>query len=343
MEGAEEFVMDETSGVQRRETIDRLRRSVLPALAVLAGMQLDVFTPLKDGPLSAERIAAALGVKAEKLAPLLYTLVTTALIETRDGVFANSAEADRFLVRGAPDYLDGQRERFAEHWHAVLKTAETIRTGTPQAKHDFASMAENELEAFFRRSHPGTLAAGRELAARFDLSSRRALLDVAGGSGGVSISLCKACPRLRATVAELPGVTPITRRFVAGAGAADRIEIVEADLVAQPPQGSYDMAVLMSFVQILAPDDARRAVANVGRVVEPGGAIHIVGNGVLDDSRTSPPENVAHGLVFLNFYDDGRAYTEGEYREMLAAGGFVGVERTRLDSGLNVVSARKPG
>jgi predicted O-methyltransferase YrrM len=334
---------DDTSAVQRPETINRLRRSVLPALAMLAGMQLDVFTPLKDGPLSAERLAATLGVKSEKLAPLLYTLVTTGLIETRDGVFANSAEADRFLVRGAPDYLDGQRERFAEHWHAVLQTAETIRTGTPQAKHDFASMGENELEAFFRRSHPGTLAAGRELAARFDLSSRRALLDVAGGSGGVSISLCKVCPRLRATVADLPGVTPITRRFVAEAGAADRIEIVEADLLAKPPQGSYDMAVLMSFVQILAPDDARRAVANVGRVVEPGGAIHIIGNGVLDDSRISPPENVAHGLVFLNFYDDGRAYTEGEYREILAAGGFVGVERMRLDSGLNVVSARKPG
>ena len=334
---------DDTSAGPRPETINRLRRGVIPALAMLAGMQLDVFTPLKDGPLSAEAIAAALGVKAEKLAPLLYALVTTGLLETSDGVFANSAEADRFLVPGAPDYLDGQRERFAEHWHAVLQTAATIRTGTPQAKHDFASMAEGELEAFFRRSHPGTLAAGRGLAARFDLTSRRALLDVAGGSGGVSISLCKACPRLRATVADLLGVTPITRRFVAEAGAAERIEIVEADLVAQPPQGSYDMAVLMSFIQILAPDDARRAVVNVGRVVEPGGAIHIIGTGVLDDSRISPPENVATGLVFLNFYDDGRAYTEGEYRELLTAGGFVGVERTRLDSGHNVVSARKAG
>ncbi len=47
---------------------------------MLAGMQLDVFTPLKDGPLTAEQLAAALNVKAEKLSPLLYALVAAELL-----------------------------------------------------------------------------------------------------------------------------------------------------------------------------------------------------------------------------------------------------------------------
>jgi len=41
---------------------------------MLAGMQLDVFTPLKDGPMSGARLADALDVPQEKLRPLLYPL-----------------------------------------------------------------------------------------------------------------------------------------------------------------------------------------------------------------------------------------------------------------------------
>jgi len=60
-------------------TIQKLATAVYPAFAILAGMQLDVFTPLKDGPMSADQLADALGVKAEKLSPLLYALVTAEL------------------------------------------------------------------------------------------------------------------------------------------------------------------------------------------------------------------------------------------------------------------------
>ncbi len=37
----------------RSETIDKLASAVYPSFAMLAGMQLDLFTPLKDGPMSA--------------------------------------------------------------------------------------------------------------------------------------------------------------------------------------------------------------------------------------------------------------------------------------------------
>ena len=44
-------------------------------------MQLDVFTPMKDGPLTAEQIAAAIGVGPSRLRLLLlYVLVTAGLV-----------------------------------------------------------------------------------------------------------------------------------------------------------------------------------------------------------------------------------------------------------------------
>src|SRR4029453_1591915 len=65
-------------------TIQQLATAVYPSFAMLAGMQLDVFTPLKDGPLTATQLAAALGVQAAKLSPLLYALVAADLL-TLDG------------------------------------------------------------------------------------------------------------------------------------------------------------------------------------------------------------------------------------------------------------------
>src|SRR5262249_28378328 len=55
-------------------TIFRHAYAVYPPIAMLAGMQLDVFTPLKDGPMAATALAHALGMRTEKLRPLLYSL-----------------------------------------------------------------------------------------------------------------------------------------------------------------------------------------------------------------------------------------------------------------------------
>ena len=114
-------------------TIQKLATAVYPSFAMLAGMQLDLFTPLKDGPMTAEDLADALGVKAEKLSPLLYALVAAELLTVEEERFANTAEADQFLVRGKSTYMGGRHGIFSQRWHAVLKTADSIQTSEPRA------------------------------------------------------------------------------------------------------------------------------------------------------------------------------------------------------------------
>ena len=100
----------------RPETINKIRFGADAAFAMLAGMQLDVFTPLKDGPLSAEQVAAAIGVKAERLRMLLWCLVAAGLLTEKDGCFSNTPEAQRFLVKGLPSYLGHMHANFASAW-----------------------------------------------------------------------------------------------------------------------------------------------------------------------------------------------------------------------------------
>ena len=72
-----------------KNPIEKIATSVYPSFALLAGMQLDLFTPLKDGPMSAEQIAETIGVGSTKLKPLLYALVIAGLLNVEKDYFSN--------------------------------------------------------------------------------------------------------------------------------------------------------------------------------------------------------------------------------------------------------------
>lgn len=330
-----------TTQPPRPEIMDRLFLGVLPSFAMVAGMKLDLFTPLGDGPRNTEQIASAIGVGEAKLKPLLYALVTTGLLIVDGDLFSNSPEADHFLVRGKPAYQGGRHQFFADRWNEALQAAESISAGTGQAKLDFSSMSREDLERFLGGLHPATLASGRNLVSKFDFSTYRSLLDVGGGSGGLAIAITEACPQLAATVLDLPMVTPIAQKFIDEAGASGRIKTTSEDVIAGPLTGSFDVACLSNFIQVLTSDEARRALQTIGQLLEPNGAIYILGRD-LDDSRLTPPESVVFNLVFISIYDGGQAYTEQEHRDWLTEAGFVDFQRQLNPNGTSIISARKP-
>ena len=168
--------------------------SVPPALAMLAGMQLEVFTNLGDGVRDAKDLASRLGLAEEPLSRLLYALVVCGLLERREGGFANSTEAANFLVKGLPGYLGGMHELLDQLWRADLETAQSLRSGRPAALHDFSQASDEHMAAMLRGMHPSAIAAGRDLLQRFDFSRYRSVVDVGGGSGGLAATLCHGRP-----------------------------------------------------------------------------------------------------------------------------------------------------
>lgn len=325
----------------RPKTIEKLEAAVFPSFAMLAGMKLDLFTPLKDGPMNVGELAQALGVGPTKLEPLLYSLVDAELLTVEGKRFSNTPESDHFLVRGKPTYQGGRHEQFSFQWNSTLKTVESIRAGAAQAKLDFHELTPAQEESFYRGLHPASLAAGHMLPNRYDFSGYRNLLDLGGGSGGLAIGVTEECPHIHATVGELPEVVAITQRFIAEAGTKDRLSVMPADLLSGSMNGSFDAVVMCKFIQVLSQEEARSALKNVIKVVEPGGDLYILGR-VLDDSRLSPPNALNGNIFFLNIYDGGQAYTEGQHRDWLTEAGFGSMERTLLSDGQSVIVARKP-
>jgi hypothetical protein len=270
--------------------------------------------------------------------------VAAGLLTEQNGKFANTSESQHFLVKGAPAYVGNMYGQIASQWSAKLKTAESIRTGHPQAHVDFSQSPREEVEALLRRINVRTVATAQALLERYDFSLAQTLVDVGGGGGGLALIITKACPHLQATVVELPEVTPITQKIVDEEEGAERVTVLAADAASAPIPGAYDIAVLQRVLQVLSPEDARQVVFNTGTAINPGGTIYIVGQ-ILDDSRTSPISAVAANLTWINLYTEGESYTESEHRIWLSEAGFVDIERANffVAEGLGVMAARKRG
>jgi hypothetical protein len=308
------------------KTIETLADAVYPSFAMLAGMELDLFTPLKDGPLTADEIAQAAGTDRVKTAPLLHALVAIGLLKFEAGRFLNSPEAGRFLVRGRPDYIGMRHHAYRRRWNSVLSVAETIRAGVPQRGMDYASMPTDVRESFYRGTFTECLAAGRELAKSRDFSGFRNLVDVGGGSGGLAIAMAEAWPDLSITVADLPAIAPVAQRYIDEAGFTKRINVCSTNVVSDPLGGSYDIAVMRGLFPVLTRDQIRSALANVYSALKPGSPLYVVG-WILDDSRTSPLSYATYNLLFVNDYTEGLIRTEAEHRVLLEEASFEYVSR----------------
>ena len=328
--------------VPQPEIISKLRSAADAAFAMLAGMQLGVFTPLKRGPMTTEQIAGAIAVGPVRLRILLYSLVAAGLLTEQQGRFSNTPEANQFLVKGSPSYIGNWHALLSNRWVRNLKIAESIRSGVPQAKLDFSNSPQDELEAYLRRINLLTVAAAQALLERYDFSLAKTLADVGCGGAGIALTITKACPHIQATAIDLPQVAPIAQKIVDSEGATDRVRVLAADVLSGPLPGSYDTVVVRALLQVLSPENARLALRNIAAAINPGGTIYVVAQ-ILDDSRISPPEAVGFNLSLISQFDSGESYTEQEHRGWLSEAGFVDIERANflLPDEHGVMTARK--
>ena len=328
-----------TSPPPQPKTISHLFDAVYPSFAMLAGLELDLFSHLATEPRTSEQLAGAMGMQAIKLRPLLYALVVADLLTVNDERFANTPEANHYLVKGKPDYLGGLTDLTSSNWANLLKTAATIRAGGPPDKYDYHGTSD-ELVGLFRGLYGGAVADANMLMDQHDFSTHKTLLDVGGGSGALAITLAQTHPNLHATVADLPSIIPITRQFIEEANATGQVHILSADAVRERLSGAYDVIVARHVIQVLSAEDSRALLRNLAAVLNPGGVIHLIG-WVLDNSRLTPRNTVGYNLILLTGYDDGQAYTEQEYYEWLAEAGFSDFERVVKPDGASILTAYK--
>lgn len=294
--------------------------------------KLGLADQLKDGPRDSRDLARSTETHAPSLNRLMRLLASVGVFaEQEDGKFA-LAPLGEYLRAGVPGSMRASVMLFAgvgiqDSWKELEYC---VRTGEPAFRKEspdadaFSQMAKNlEMAAVFDEAMatfaPITSAA---VAAAYDFSAFRTVVDVGGGNGALLIGILKANPNLRGIVFDQPHAAKRAMDRIAAEGFSARCEAVGGDFFKEVPAGA-DACVVKHVIHDW--DDAR-AVAilkNCHRAMRSNGKLLIV-EGVypprIDQSDVS--RGAAANDVNMLVNTGGRQRSEAEFRALYDAAGF---------------------
>jgi SAM-dependent methyltransferase len=310
---------------------------------LFALIDLGLPTLLAERPRSLEEIAATLGADPLAADRFLNACVALGLLVREGDRFRNGPESEHFLVRGTPAYLGDllgryHRTSYSAAWAQFPQRLCAWRAGrTADLLWVEGAVAGAELEG----RHRLTLLTGDALGVAVDLSLHRRLLDLGGGTGGMSIALCRRFPALRAVIVEVAGALPAARERIRASGLADRIEVLEGDLVDSPLPPGCDVVLLANVLSMLSATASRSLLARLFDYL-PSGGTAILSGWMLDCDKTGPLLSALFCMedIILGAPDVER--TSATYADWLAQAGFRDVERATYFEPAGFVLGRKP-
>jgi len=323
--------------------LQHMARAFTETAVLWAALDLSLFTHVAGGADTTEAVAAACGIRrlnADRL--VTCALALDLLRKDTEGRLVNSPESERFLVEGTPSYA-GAWMRFtrpdAPGWMQLTELLR--RPEEPRRLGMYGDLTVEAARAYHEATYSVGMGAGRRFCRQVDLSGRRMLLDLGGGSGAYSINAVQSFPGLRATVLDLPAVVVVTREFCTQHGVADLVDTIGGDFTADPFP-SCDAVVMASNLPIYDEVNIALVVRKAFDALDPGGEMHLVGE-MLDDDGCGPVDAAMWGMQEILYNSGGKAHTRGQVRGYFTAAGFVDVTEHEFIPGVLVrTTGRKP-
>jgi SAM-dependent methyltransferase len=329
------------------EQIFQVAFGFMASKALFAALHLGVFNALASGPKGLAAIADAIGADERALETLLTALTAVGLLERGEQGWTNAPATQMFLAPagggGLGEYLRWQVDRqMYPFMHELADVLRGRRDTVPYR--DYESWFRDPAQAalYSEAQHEASLGLGEVLAVRLDLSGRRRLLDVGGGSGALAIALCRHNAELQATILDFPNVLEIARRCVAKVGLESRIELMPGNALASNWPGGQDV-VLFSYVSgSVSAEGVAELYRRAFAALEPGG-VALVHDFMVDDDRTGPPLAAIWALQHLTFTPGAVSLTPGFVTGLLRDAGFCDTSVEDCVPGMTrLVRAAKP-
>ncbi|MEV5839858.1 methyltransferase [Nocardia sp. NPDC052112] len=288
---------------------------------------LGIADVLADGPLPADRIAGVVGADSDATYRLLRALASRGVFAERpDRRFALTPMADA-LRADSPTSVRPVLMMLGHPavWAARGQLVHAVETG--RSGHELAHgvtgfdyLAQNpEFAIGFHEAMKATtrLSVGAILAA-YDFDRFDRIVDVGGGSGYLLAAILRAAPRANGIVYDLDSATVTTAQIFERAGVAERGTVENGSFFDSAPPGA-DAYVLKHIIHDWPDEPALRILRSVRAAIVPNGRLILI-------ECVVPPRNRAHFSLWLDLEVmlaiGGRERTAGEYRDLLARGGF---------------------
>ena len=302
--------MGEALGTYRRMekfTLNKLPKDVLEKIDVetafmvsriiIAAERYQVFRELHRKKLPAYKIGKSLKIHKKFLTIFLDALVSMGLLSKEGDIYWNSALAEKYFVKERSIYWTRQfSKECVEAFEAYTVLEKVLSTGEishairiANKKNYLETMMEDKNEAMdftqmlFHRHQPDADA----LAKYLDLEGKKAILDVGGGSGVMSIALVRKNPTVRACIMDIEPVCKIAEKNISSSGLSHRISVNPGDFSKGLPEG-FDVIMCCDIGRV-PKELIREAYKRL-----PSKGIIVLVDRFLAKDRTEPLDRLLH-------------------------------------------------
>jgi len=299
-----------------------------------AGVQLNLFGKLRNGPLSMEDIATAVDLPLEGTERLVRAAASLDLLETtQDGRW-------RLTVSGASIAPSTGLEKLIEHNQllyrdlldpvAMLRDPRRSQTaiaayfpygeaGRPEDVDPVAAARYSDLMA----STVPPLA--EEVVDAYPVAQHRKMLDVGGGIGAFLTLVSERAPELDLMLFDLPAVAVHARAALETNGLGNRAQVHAGNFQTDALPNGADLITLVRVLLDHGDEVAMTVLRRAREALEPGGTLLVVE----PFSAVKGAERVgdAYFGLYLFAMGRGRARTTAQHQALLRAAGF---SRTRI-------------
>lgn len=314
--------------------------AISQALRVVA--DLGVADLLAEKDRSVEELAAACGANAGALYRLMRLLASEGVFdEVTPRQFAQTETSAALRADAQHSPRDFVRMINSEPYQAFAALPEAARTGGPTFERVFGASrfdwlhAHNEQAAYFQRAMVSLSGGDNEaVAAAYDFTSARRVVDVGGGHGQLLSQILARNPHLQGVLMDTP--TGIQSAKTGVGGPLPGVEFVVGDFFEKVPQGA-DVYVLKRVIHDW-PDERAAIILRNCRAAMASGGVVLVAERIIGEG--SSVEISKYIDVLMLAVTGGVERNVAEFSNLFAKSGLILDRVIEAGSGISVLAAR---
>jgi ubiquinone/menaquinone biosynthesis C-methylase UbiE len=289
--------------------------------------KLGIADVIKDGPLTADQLAAATGSHGPSLFRVLRALAAVGIV--------SQDEQDRFGATPLSDTLRsdvrGSLRAFAmtelgeEHYPAWGELLHSVQTGEiafnkafGEPVFDFFATHPENARVFNDAMSGMTAQANEALHAAYSFAGSQKIMDVGGGHGGLITSILEKNPQMKGILFDSPQVIEGAEEKIAGSVVADRCELMGGDFFQSLPSGA-DTIILKWIIHDWNDEQSVAILKNCHRALPGNGKLVLVEAVVPETSEMHFSKFIDLNMLVMT---GGRERTEKEFRRLYEDSGF---------------------
>ncbi len=294
--------------------------------ALVAGIELDIFTALAAGAQTTQALVAKTQASERGLRILCDYLVIIGLLEKTEDRYSLTPDSAAFLDQRSPSYLGGvvNWTKHSGMRGGIWNLADAVRQGGTVLPESGSIKPNNPLWVNFARNMMGMMKpAAHAIASLLNAQHNEPwkVLDIAASHGLYGITIAQQNPQAQIFALDWPDVLAVTQENAQAAGVWERYHLLPGSAFEVDYGKDYDVVLITNFFHMFDLPTCEQILQKSYQVLNPGGKVVIL-ELIPNPDRVTPPEVAEFSLKMLMNTPSGDAYTFREYEEILRRAGF---------------------